>query len=393
MVSPAFELVAAYGLDGLTLRPLAEKAGMSLATVTNLVGQKAGLLRVLADAANAVDSDVKAPFARLIARSAPLTGSDLAELCDSILEAQVTRKPRVTVLLGEMLLAAGRNESIATALMPWIEDQTRFWMAVASCAAGRDPAVVAPALLGLAIDEMAHGSALNGLEPYRRLRRLVLRRLCEGPIVREDDAVASALFDRCFEALGGVDDPIQIDKGARKLTDSKAERFAAAAAKILVDRGAGAVTHRSVAAAANTATSTLAYHYRTREDLIRGAMIQIIRQLKQSLNAVAPQESAHVGLTSGYDITRSTFALALEASRNPLYLGTAADMRRKRGINYRAYLNQRLPDARRIDALGAQTLSIVAMGTALLHGGAGAAQAAAESRSVVTALLAAEGAA
>lgn len=390
LVIPAIELVAAHGLDALTLRPLAEKANMSLATVTKLVGSKSELVRMLINEARVLDGNVKVPFERSVAASRSMSGEDLAELCDLVLETQATEAPRVTIFLCEMLLAAANDPVIAEALEPWIDDQIRFWWGVAGLATNCDAHILSRAMLGLSIDEMAHGSALEQLSPYRRLRRLALRRLCHGPIVRDNDAMSSALFDHCFDALGDVDDPLRIDKGMPAFTDGKAERFAIAAAKILVELGAGAVTHRSVAAAANTATSTLAYHCRTREDLIRGAMVQIIRELKQSFKIAALGESTQVGLNSGYDITRSTFALALEASRNPLYLGTAADMRRKRGINYRAYLNQLLPDDRKIDALGAQTLSIVSMGTAILNGGKGAERAAAASRSIIDALLAAE---
>lgn len=388
LAKPAFEMVARQGLDTLTLRPLAQNAGMSLSSMANRIGHKSQLIRQLIGEAQQIDAAMKQPV--LAGAGASLTAAELAEICDLALEHQQSA-PWLAVFFGEIIQASASDGDAAEALTPWLADQLAFWQALvqklATGETGLDAELLAKALLGYSIDETAHGCALNGLPAYRRLRRLCLGRLCQGRFTSPQSHRHGALFQLLVEELGRIDDPIAIIKPSKVAIDRKADRYAAAAGHILVHQGAGAVTHRSVAALAGVAASTLSYHFKTREDLISGAMARIIQRLRAGISG-APDEFAVGGVNPpGYEIARSTFTLALEASRRPVFLASAADMRRRRGENLLPFVNQRLALDQRIDALGAQTLAVVSIGTMVEHSRKGADAAAAASQAMLNELL------
>jgi AcrR family transcriptional regulator len=375
LVQPAFEIVAAHGLDMLTLRPLAQGAGVGLTTITNLVGTKSGLIKQLLAEARRQDYQARAPFRAMFAQAVTLTPPELAELCDFVLENLALSSSTVTVFLCEAIQAAAYDDEIDAALQPWLKDQEDFWYQLTrlSQTPGRD--LLAKALMAYSIDEMAHGCALNGLSAYRRLRRLCLIRLCAMGFGEAPGGFQATLFDHLFDELGLIEDTIAIDKDSPAPRDIQIEGFAEAAARILVHKGAGAVTHRAVAAEAGVAGSTLAYHFKTREDLIKGAMVHIIRRLKNSLYNNGTNTPERSPSQSAYEIAKSTYALALEASRRPVFLSSAADMRRKRGINLKNVVNAERPENQKIDMLTAQTLSVVSIGAVILNSAKGIAPA------------------
>jgi AcrR family transcriptional regulator len=390
LVVPALEIVAQHGLDMLTLRPLAHSAGVGLTTVTNIVGTKSELMKQLIDAARRLDHQARAPFLAMLAQPVKLTPTELAEFCDLVLEALTQTSPPVTLFLCEAVQAAAYDDEINAALQPWLRDQQDFWQQLTRAAAAPKADILAQALMAYSIDEMAHGCALNGLPDYRRLRRLCLVKLCGMTLSGEHAGFQAVLFDHLFDALGLIEDTIAIDKVVHPSREVQIEGFAGAAAQILVHKGAGAVTHRAVAAEARVAGSTLAYHFKTREDLIKGAMIHIIRRLKNSLYGEPANEPERSPSQVGYEIARSTYALALEASRRPIFLSSAADMRRKRGVNLRNIFNAERADDQKIDMLTAQTLSIISIGAGVLNSPKGIASAIETSYALIRQLMSAE---
>lgn len=308
----------------------------------------------------------------LVTGNARFRRSELAEICDLSLDILSQTDPMVTVFFCEVLLAAATDPDIVDALAPWLEDQLTFWRYLTSklddTGLKDDTSeVLAQALVGLSIDEMAHGAALGSLPEYLRMRRMAIGCLCNGKISDFSSHSNGKIFQYLFEALGAVDDPIAIDKGKHEIWDNKLVIYSATAAHLLVNKGAGAVTYRAVAELAGVATSTLAYHFKTRESLIKGAMVYIIRHLKGEFPEDILNMAGLSPMDAVYEISRSTFALALQARRDPLFLGSAADMRRKRGINFKPYLNARLEPHGGVSDLGAQTLAIVSIGTIMGH--------------------------
>lgn len=376
----AFDIAAKHGLHALTLRPLAERTGMTLAALTHLVGKKQQLLALLILHARQVDTAFRAAFLATIQDRRPLSVPEFAEFCDWFLDCQARENVAISLFFCEALLAAPNDPGLAADLAPWLDDHRHFWRSACSRADVGDAMLLAEALAGFHVDEMAHGAALNGVNAYARLRRLSLARLCAGDLADPAKHSHDTLFTRLFSDLGQLEDPIRIDRGDGPDWDTRTQRYAAAAAHTMVHTGLEGLTHRAVAEVAGVASSTLAYHFRTRDDLVKGAMTFLILRIQKAAAGMDVTIPSLPQTNISYEIARSTFMLALEASRNTAFLASAADMRRKRGINLRHAVNARLPAGRFVDGLGAQALSLVSNGTTLLNspGGIVAAKTAAD---------------
>ena len=365
LLAPAIAIVFEDGLNGLSFRTLAQSVGASVSSITSLAGTKVQLIAALIEVARQRDSAIYAPLLALARHAGPLSPEGLAEMADVMLETAAQTEPHLQVFLSELLQASATQPDLVPALEPWLADQRGLWRQLAEASVGDHNLLLGEALFAASIDERAHGTALQSIPAYRRLRRLCLGRLCRhdfGGRTRNGDA---ALFQHMFTQLGEVADGLGIDRGDVAHSEIKQPKLAGVAARVLVYEGASELTHRAVAARANVPSSTLAYHFRTREDLMKGAMQVIIHGLQHAMFAGGAAPDGESRNNPGYDIARSTYALALEASRSPQYVGSAADMRRKRGINLVRVVNaERLP-GRQIDPLGAQVIAVVGIGATL----------------------------
>lgn len=379
------EIVAETGLNGLSLRCLAQRIEISVSSITNIAGSKAQLLNGLISEARLRDAAVRSTILMLAAQSAPLSTQGLAELADLALEQGALAEPNLQVFFCELIQASASQPEFRQALNGWIDDQRAFWQQLSAATGRADSELVGDGLFALSVDERAHATALQGNSAYRRLRRIGLCRLCNLDFSGRGDSNDQIVFEHLVNQLGDVNDKIGIDRGDVIPNDAKFLAFARAAAFILVFEGAGALTHRAVAARAQVPNSTLAYHFPTREDLVKSAIAFIIMRLKRSV--FEPDQSEPTDNLVGYEIARSTFTLALEASRAPQYLGSAADMRRKRGENLVSLLNAQRPVGSAVDELGAQVLSVVSIGAALAEAQHGVEQAMHKSAELMHRLL------
>ncbi len=388
LLATALALVADGGLGRLSFRALAQAAGCSPSTITHLAGTKTQLIDALIDEARRQDDVLCRPVLALATGGTPLPAESLAELADLQLETWAQSAPQAQVFWCELIQASAIEPDIARALEPWIAQQRAFWLALAQATCHDDAALIAQALFGFSIDERAHGAALQSIGAYRRLRRLCLLRLCQLDFAGRGRNAQRALFDLLVAQLGDFEDDLRIDRNEGAPAAIRDIGLAVVAARVLVCDGASELTHRAVAARANVPPSTLAYHFRTREDLLKGAIQAIILSLKNAMfvRDADPLFGDHEA--PGYLIARSTFALALEASRKPQLVASAADMRRKRGVNLVQHLNADLPQDRQVDALGAQVLSVAVTGQLLVDAPRGTAVAAQAGSALIERLLA-----
>jgi AcrR family transcriptional regulator len=366
LIDPSFDLVSKAGLGALTLRPLADATHISLSQLTSLVGRKSDLICGLIKAGRARDQILRQQILDLNSNLSQAAPDDIAELCDLTLDHWVQKDRAMAVFFCEILFASATDPALFIELAPWINDQLIFWKQLTEKLPWSDTGLPAEILLAYSIDELVHSCAHYMSADYHRLRRLCLQRLCRKQVAEHVPPDASEqIFRYLFDALGDLDDQIGIDKQIWAPKSDRARMIALTGARMIVDRGADAISHRSVAAEMGLPSSTLAYHFRTREDLLKGAMAGIIGQLKQSLSQGQLPDGQVAIMNAGYAIARSTYALALEAGRNPAFIASAADMRRKRGINLRVSFN-RMGSAQTLDGLGAQVISIATIGQVLL---------------------------
>lgn len=368
LLDAAMTLVAAHGLKGLSLRPLAEQLDTTVSALTHRFGLKDALLATLIKAACAEDD---AFFDRWLGRTRTLgdfDGTLMADLADAILGDMTGPEAARNRLYCELLQGLPSRPEIAAPLAAWTDRRLTFWRA-ATEATGR--ADLGDILHAFGTDEIAHGLAIGELAAYRWLRRLNLHRLCCGlvPGTGSSDLREFAVFHSAIADMIGA--PGRYRVPTMTAWQAKAARHISA---LIVVEGADAVTHRAVAARTGVANSTLAYHFPRQEDLLRAGIDDIIVRA-QGVTDAPDTNTSDYDMTS-IEIARSTFAVALIAARIPDLRGFVADMRRRRGENYLIRISRATPGESPFDLLSAQAIAMTGIGQMILDAATDASQAA-----------------
>ncbi|WKL58959.1 TetR family transcriptional regulator [Asticcacaulis sp. ZE23SCel15] len=375
ILKPALDMVAEEGLGALTLRPLAQRTNTSVSALTYHFGVKDDLLRHLISTARTEDQAFFDGWRRRLDAAARLSPLDMADVVEAILSDMVARHQRRTLFFSELVQASAHQPGVDIMLLPWLDDRLKFWRDLTGRLSPAADIDMAEVLHAYAIDETVHALALEALPAYRWLRRLTLRRLFTGFVSAGLASGDADLFQVFYDELGQLPDAFGVDHEAAALNDKQAA-IVGHISELIVSAGIEAVTHRAVAGRAGVAASTLAYHFRTQEDLVRAGLEDIIRRLQTEVSDLT--DGGRQGFVrevsnrpySSIEIARATFAVALSATRRPQLLACAADMRRRRGINLHKILKAEFPDPR-FDPLAAQALSVAAIGQIILSGSKG----------------------
>lgn len=355
----AMTLVAAQGLKGLSLRPLAEQLGTTVSALSHRFGRKEMMVAALIDAAREADAAFFAIWRARIAALDVRDGALLGDLADAVLADMAGPDRLRTQFYCELLQGAPSHPEIVAPMSAWQIQRRDFWRTVAAPVGHPD---LGDVLHAFSTDEANHGLAIGDLAPYRWLRRLNLQRLCCG-LVPAADATDLREFAVFHAALG---DLLAAPGGRYRSPTMNAFQAKAAShvSALIVAEGADAVTHRAVAARAGIASSTLAYHFPRQEDLLKAGIHDIIIRTQGRIDQ--PQTSEPDYELSSVEIARATFAVALAATRMPSLAPFAADMRRRRGENYLIRLNRLVSGTSPFDLLSAQAIAITGIGQLIL---------------------------
>ena len=374
VLQAALALVEEDGLKALTLRPLAERLGVTVSALSYRFGRKDDLVAALVSAATHEEARRSELWLSRLAAMGRLDGGVLADFADAVLDEWAGRRRTLCLFFCELLQGAASRPEIHAPLQTWKARRLEFWRVATAPLGGPE---LAEALHAYSADEAAHGLVLGDDAAYRWLRRLSLRRLCLGLAPAEPGAE-----EEMFAVLQAGLGDLLLGARERYKTPPMGEwqaAVAAHAAALIISAGAEAVTHRAVAEAAGAPPSTLAYRFPRQEDLLKAGLEHIISRLQGRVDDLPAGGSPTADATK-VEIARGTFAVALAATRIANLRGFAADMRRRRGENYYAYLAREAGGAPPLDRLAAQLLSIVAIGQVMLDGelGVRGAQAGAE---------------
>lgn len=356
IIKEALQLVADEGLHGLTLRPLAQRSGVSVATVRHHLGDKASLLQEVL--ASVVSSDL----AFLESWDDPLrawcesTASRASFAYIALVDAYLDRHLVNAVLVLSVLHDAERTPELSPLLENWL----RGWRRALGVLLAHADLQEASLLVAYLIDDLMFSLTLYRDPNMRMLRFASLQR-----IFHTDDAVrgdqARDLFltfhDRLAPSTSTLDRIADVSEKRRPLRD--------AAAAIALSDGISAVTHRGVAALAGVQPSTVFHHLGGRDDLVVAALEGVIAAFKGRLGDnnthKFPGDDAEGSLRA---VQRGTHGVALAALTRPPLREHAADMRRRRGEN--VVPGAPLPDGTHVplsqDRLGAHLAACCAFG-------------------------------
>ncbi|MBS0491952.1 TetR family transcriptional regulator [Phenylobacterium sp. NIBR 498073] len=345
--------LAAGGFRDLTLRPLAEASGSTVAALTYHFGSKRALIERLVQAERQADAARHAAFLARFAGLRALAPAALVALLEHYLDEAAGRERVTSLIWCELLLAAVGDPEARDLVAPWIAERRAFWDAVFEGRIG-DPQAWARACLGYVTDETAHGLAQQDSPDYRLMRAMTLERLAGrgASLGLSEPAFFEAVVRRLDPALALPGPASQAPYAGRALD------IAMAAGEVIVARGAEGVTHRAVGERAQAPASSVAYHFRTRLDLLRAGLTVIYLVAQGRL---APrQDQAEIEAF----VARGTVSVALAAARESELRPYAVDLRRLRGENLRRRAAERL--GRDLDLCAAQSASVARLGATLL---------------------------
>lgn len=354
VLAAACALVSEAGLAGLTLRPLAQRLGVSVSVLSNHFGARSEIIAAIVEAAIVEDALALAPWTQRVAALSPLEPLIAADLAEAALEELTVRGRGRSLLFTELVQAGAWDSEVRAPAARWASERARFWTLLGAGAGLPEGLLEIGFLPGYILDELVFSLVLADSGPYRLLRRLCLRRLFSGIVPIGDATTETRLFDVLFEALEDPAAPLGVDHAAPTPSDWRG-RAALASAELITSRGVGAVTHRAVAAAAEVAPATLGYRYPTQETLVVAGLEYIISHM---LGALRASDYEATFIPPSLDIGRATFAVAIAAARMTRLAPCTADMRRRRGINLRRVLEKLALPGLAMDALAAQVLAI-----------------------------------
>ncbi len=364
----AFHIVAAEGIAGLTLRPLAARLKTTVAVLSYQFGQKDVLVEQLIRHAADHEARHLNGLRTQLEDSTDLPVSLLGQIYEAILDDFITVLRPGTILLSDLLFnISGAAPSLA--LVDWLATRKTFWELLANRLTPKPAFDLATVLHGFAIDESAYGLALGTHDGYRWLRRLCIGRLASGICPQGERPADQRLFDHHTIALRAHAEWRFADILP---TEGPQSVIVQAAADLIATRGVASVTHRAAAERTGLAASTVAYHFPSQPELVRAGLDRLIPSQQARLerdgsarynvnDPMAPQRG--IRPYQSFEIARAGFGIALSAARDSEWRNAAASLRTLRGH----YLKQHLTETAApvpFDALASQALIMAACGIA-----------------------------
>jgi AcrR family transcriptional regulator len=356
-------LIAAQGVRGFSMRALAKETGTSLGSLGYRLGDKSAIFaRLIQDERSdrAAVHDVWLHRGGLFDLSQPPV---LAAFVLAWLDEAAGQGRDAALTRSELLLEAGIPGTALDGFGALLDDEQRFWIALLTPDHGPRAADLGRAICDYCRDELPFSVALGEDSNYRLLRAATVERLAAG-LAGDATGLArhfDALVELCGSTSAEIPLPVDLPEGSRKA------ELATHVAGIIAEQGAANVTHRLVAARAGVPNSSVAHHYRTRDDLLTAGMGALILEMRQGLQ-VGMRDANRPGLS----VLRSTHSIALAAARDPTLRPFALDMRRRRGENVRVTVATALCGSAALDHAAIQAAVIAMVGSALASQVAGA---------------------
>lgn len=322
LLAHAFGMIEEMALGELTLRPLAERAGVSVATINHHFGNKQAVLHALVEAAIQQEASFAARWTERLFR----LGSDkhaanahvVSALFDDWLMAN--RKPLLVLL--DLLRAPDLVGDGPAYLGDWFACMGPFW----SRAMFAEPRF-AEVAFGFAIDEA--GFALGaGLNPsFVALRRLCLDSLMTrhayGQTAPKSDQQMFGLLVEELRPQAVPESFLHGNKRRRMIVEQAVDMLTAPRHE--------SISHRSLAARCGVSAATIVYQFGSTEDLIAAGLYALIEKFRRGVEGLGPSLATPLA-----DLVRATGIIALAAARMSALVPHALDMRRRRGENVTA---------------------------------------------------------
>ncbi|WP_427788778.1 TetR/AcrR family transcriptional regulator [Brevundimonas diminuta] len=255
ILDAALEIIARVGLDGLTLRDLAQSIGKSTTVIVNLFGSKAGLIEAVSEVALAQDEAFHRDFFARLDHLPP--GRDaLIGVILSYLKVRSSSQAHGARVIEALILTHDPSEARRDFILRWDQIRLRAWREFLERFAGRHGVSgdFTPFLGGFLLMEQYYAVALSDRSDYGAILVETVGAMVDRAMDHPDGpAVATDWFTHRLiiphEPAEGLD------------PDSMKLRLLNIAADQILGQGVNGVTNRSVSLEAGTSTSTIAHHW------------------------------------------------------------------------------------------------------------------------------------
>jgi AcrR family transcriptional regulator len=351
ILDAARAVIAQRGLVGMSLRTVADHAGLSVGSISYRIGDRAALVNAIVDREKDLLNDASRRWSARVSGVDPIAAAILPDLIGEWLDLSERRMSAIVTC--ELALMAGRNPQALPGVKGLLDGGARIWSDMLAHISGGEG--LARRIACYCLDEQPFSLLLSGNVDYRLLRHSTLRGLLRdaGPARDDWNHWHMVLVDRlAAPAAAALDKASELPEGAKAMI---AERIA----DVIIADGVGALSHRVVAQASAIAASSVAHHYPTQRDILFAGVEAIYRRMRADIrasNATAPGSS---------DIIRLTHECALTALWNPDFLPFAIDMRRRRAENVHVQIAEWLSIPEGSDRARVQALIMALIGNGL----------------------------
>lgn len=349
--------IAAGGIRGLSLRLVAQDAGSSVGSLSYRIGDKAALISRLVHEERRRRQQWHEIWHARVA-GIDLSHPDvLANIVIAYLDDAATGHRETTLTCCEFLLEAIIDPAVYGSIGLLFDEEDQFWSSILHRSGIFEPELMGTAIAAYCRDEMPFAAALHGNVDYRLLRTATIRRLAEGFAGKTSGLAChfDTLVAACGETSASTPLPVDLPEGSKKA------ELADHIADIIAEQGLGAVSHRLVAARAGIPNSSVAHHFRMRNDLIDGGTCALVLRMRRGLQLAKGKPQG----TDGMVLIRATHAIALSAARDPALVSFALDMRRRRAENVHEAMGTAIAGPNGMDRAAVQAATMVLIGSGL----------------------------
>lgn len=352
ILDAARALIAQRGLAGMSLRTVAEHAGISVGSISYRIGDRAALVAAIINREIGIMAALTQDWRVRLDGIDPVAAGILPDLVCEWLGLGTRRTSAIVVC--ELALQASRNPQALPGLEKLLDASEAFWRDLLGATPGG--AILARRIASYCIDEQPFALLLSTNADYRLLRQSTVRGLLRNhgiPTRKDWSDWHMLLVDRLAEPAAAA-----LDKAASIPEGSKAT-IAEHIADVIVAQGVGALSHRVVADASAMAASSVAHHYPAQRDILFAGVEAIYRRMRANIRSTGGT------VPGGGEVIRLTHESALTAIRNPAFLPFAIDMRRRRAENVHVQVAQGLGIPSGSDRPRVQAMVMALMGNSL----------------------------
>ena len=352
ILDAARTVIAQRGLSGMSLRTVADQAGISVGSISYRIGDRAALVSAIVAREIELLCAVAQSWRERFVGVDPVAAHILPDLICEWLDLAERRTSAIVTC--ELALLASRDPQAIPDVKVLLDHCEKLWSDLLRAAP--NPQALSRRVARYCLDEQPFSLLLADNVDYRLLRHSTVRALLRDdspPIPDDRNRWHMQLVDRlAVPAAAALGKAAETPEGAKAVI---AEHIA----DVIIAQGVGALSHRVVGQACAMAASSVAHHYPTQRDLLFAGVEAIYRRMRADIrasNAVAPGSG---------DVIRLTHDSALTALWNPDLIPFAIDMRRRRAENVHVQIAQWLDIVPGSDRARVQAMVMALIGNGL----------------------------